>query len=158
MEPFATSREIQASVDAVFAAISTPERLATWWGPKGFRNEVTECVIADGGRWLFTMVAPDGARYANECRFRSVAAPRVRPRSGGRRELLPGRIVIEHVNAPVFVLTITLTASEDGTRTTVGWGQAFEDAAVAAHVAAIVVPANEENLDRLTEEVLNPAR
>lgn len=112
-------------------------------GPKGFRNEVTECVLADGGRWLFTMVAPDGARYANECRFRSVAAP---------------RIVIEHVNAPVFVLTITLTASEDGTRTTVGWEQAFEDAAVAAHVAAIVVPANEENLDRLTEEVLNPAR
>jgi hypothetical protein len=52
---------------------------------------------------------------------------------------------------------ITLTASEDGTGTTVGWEQAFEDAAVAAQVAAIVIPANEENLDRLTEEVLRSA-
>ena len=149
MEPFTTSREIQAPVAVVFAAISTPERLARWWGPKGFRNEVTECVFAEGGRWLFTMVAPDGptstgARYANECRFRSIEAP--------------SRIVIEHVNGPVFVLTITLTASEDGTRSTVGWEQAFEDASVAAQVAAIVIPANEENLDRLTEEVLNPTR
>jgi hypothetical protein len=62
---------------------------------------------------------------------------------------------MEHVNGPAFVLTITLTAA-DGAATIVGWEQAFADAAVAAQVAAIVIPANEENLDRLTEEVLRP--
>lgn len=139
MEPFATSRRIEAPVASVFAAISSPERLATWWGPKGFRNEVAECVFADGGRWLFTMVGPDGKRYANECRFVAIDAP--------------ARVVIEHVNGPAFVLTITLTAADDGAATIVGWEQAFADAAVVAQVAAIVTPANEENLDRLTVEV-----
>jgi uncharacterized protein YndB with AHSA1/START domain len=142
MEPFTTARRIEAPVVSVFAAISTPERLATWWGPKGFRNEVTECVFADGGRWLFTMVGPDGARYANECRFVAIDAP--------------ARVVIEHVNGPAFVLTITLTGADDGAATIVVWEQAFADPAVAAQVAVIVIPANEENLDRLTEEVLRP--
>jgi uncharacterized protein YndB with AHSA1/START domain len=33
---FSTSREIAASVSEVFAAISAPERLARWWGLRGF--------------------------------------------------------------------------------------------------------------------------
>lgn len=35
MTPFNTSREIPATMEQVFAAISNPERLARWWGPAG---------------------------------------------------------------------------------------------------------------------------
>src|SRR5271170_926567 len=35
---FSTAREIPASIEQVFAAISDPQRLARWWGPSGFTN------------------------------------------------------------------------------------------------------------------------
>lgn len=36
------------------------------------------------------------------------------------------------------------------------WVQALDDAEVARRVQHIVIPANEQNLDRLTAEVLRP--
>jgi hypothetical protein len=38
--------------------------------------------------------------------------------------------------------------------TTVLWEQTFESAEVARHVEHVVVPSNEQNLDRLTAEVM----
>lgn len=43
-------------------------------------------------------------------------------------------------------------AAEGGTR--VGWNQAFENPEVGARMERIVVPANEQLLDRLSAEVL----
>jgi hypothetical protein len=66
----------------------------------------------------------------------------------------PRKVVVQHVSEPKFRLTIVLAASAAGTL--VSWAQAFENPAVAGRVEAIVVPANEQNLDRLTAEVLHP--
>ena len=63
----------------------------------------------------------------------------------------PHKVVIDHTCAPFFRLTVELAAKGDATR--VSWVQVFEDAQVAAAVAHIVVPANEQNLDRLAAEV-----
>jgi hypothetical protein len=63
----------------------------------------------------------------------------------------PHKVVIQHENAPRFVLIITLSSDAAGTR--VEWEQTFEDAAVAAAVRHIVEPANEQNLDRWMAEV-----
>jgi hypothetical protein len=52
---------------------------------------------------------------------------------------------------PFFRLTLELEAHGNATR--VSWVQVFEDAHMAAAVAHIVVPANEQNLDRLAAEV-----
>jgi hypothetical protein len=60
--------------------------------------------------------------------------------------------VIQHISAPRYRLTIRLTPTAAGT--TVSWEQVFEDAAFAERVRHIVEPANEQNLDRLTAEVL----
>jgi len=38
--------------------------------------------------------------------------------------------------------------------TTVTWAQTFENAGVARRIEHIVVPSNEQNLDRLSSEVL----
>jgi uncharacterized protein YndB with AHSA1/START domain len=138
MTTFSTAREIPATVEQVFAAIRTPDRLARWWGPAGFTNTFVICEFKPGGRWSFTMHGPDGANYPNENVFAEIEPPR--------------KVVIQHVVAPIFRLIIELAASAKGTRVT--WEQAFENAEVAKSIEHIVVPANEQNLDRLTAEVL----
>ena len=62
-------------------------------------------------------------------------------------EVSPDRIVIEHVCQPYFTLTITLSESDGQTQ--LHWSQAFEDPQLAANIWHIIVPANEQNLDRL---------
>lgn len=138
MTAFNTSREIPATVEQVFAAISDPERLSRWWGPAGFTNTSSVCEFKNGGRWSLTMHGPDGKNYPNENVFAEIESPR--------------KVVIEHVSEPKFRLTINLAASAVGT--VVSWSQAFESSEVASRVEHIVVPANEQNLDRLSAEVL----
>lgn len=64
----------------------------------------------------------------------------------------PWKVVIQHISEPVFRLTIGLESSETGTL--VSWSQAFENSELASQIEYIVVPANEEKLDRLTAEVV----
>jgi hypothetical protein len=67
----------------------------------------------------------------------------------------PRKIVVQHVSQPKYRLTIVLASSALGT--VVSWSQAFESSQVANRIEHIVVPANEQNLDRLSAEVLrNP--
>ena len=136
MTTFKTFREIPATVEQVFAAFA-PERLARWWGPAGFTNTFRVCEFKSGGRWSFVMHAPNGANYPNESVFAEVVPPR--------------KVVVQHINEPKFRLTIELVASAGGT--TVLWAQEFENPEMAKSVEHIVVPANEQNLDRLTAVV-----
>lgn len=139
MNPFSTSREIPATVEEVFGAIRDPERLARWWGPAGFTNTFSSCEFKNGGRWSFVMHGPDGTNYPNENVFEEIESPE--------------KVVIRHVSEPEFLLTIGLEPSAGGTL--VSWLQAFENPEFARRVETIVVPANEQNLDRLTLEVLH---
>ncbi|MFZ6770265.1 SRPBCC domain-containing protein [Undibacterium sp. Di26W] len=138
MTTFNTSREIPAGVEQVFAAISDPERLALWWGPAGFTNTFIACEFRTGGRWSFIMHGPDGKNYPNENVFTDIQAP--------------VKLVVQHASEPHFLLTINLAPSAAGTL--VSWSQAFDDPDVARHIEHIVVPANEQNLDRLSAEVM----
>ena len=137
MNPFNTSREIAAPVEKVFAAMTDPARLARWWGPAGFTNTFTVCELRKGGRWVFTMHGPDGVNYPNESLL---------------EEFSPAKVVVRHVSKPNYRLTITLAPTKTGTRVT--WSQLFDEERVAKAIERIVVPANEENLDRLSAEVL----
>ena len=138
---FNTSREIPATVEQVFAAFSHPERLSRWWGPAGFTNSFSICEFKNGGRWSFIMHGPDGRNYPNENVFSEIESPR--------------KIVVQHVSEPMYRLTIVLASSAPGT--VVSWSQAFENSEVASRIKHIVVPANEQNLDRLSVEVLRKA-
>jgi len=103
-------------------------------GPDGFTNEFETFEFQVGGRWTFVMVGPDGARYPNQSVF---------------TELEPSsRVVIRHDCQPFFTLRVQLTPVAGGTQ--VQWTQVFDDANIATAVKAIVEPANEQNLDRLT--------
>ena len=141
MNTFAHTCLIPAAPAAVFAAFAAPQRLARWWGPDGFRNTFALCDFRSGGAWRFTMHGPDGRDYPNESQF---------------VEVLPNaRVVIRHLNAPHFVLTVELRAEGQGTR--VQWTQVFDDPVVAQAVRPIVEPANEHNLQRLADEVARHA-
>lgn len=138
MTTFDTSREIPATVEQVFAAISDPERLSRWWGPAGFTNTFKVYELTNGGRWSLVMHAPNGDNYPNENVFAEIEPPR--------------KVVVQHVSEPKFRLTIMLDSAAAGT--VVLWSQAFESSEVASRLEHIVVPANEQNLERLSVEVL----
>lgn len=137
MYTFSTRREIAAPVETVYAAISKPELLALWWGPDGFSNTFHLFEFFNGGRWSFTMHGPDGQNYPNESVFVDIQPDK--------------QLAIRHVCAPFFTLTIQLSPSSTGTL--VAWSQQFDDAQLAKKLAAIVEPANEQNLTRLTAVV-----
>ena len=138
MTTFNHSRDIPAKPAQVFAAISNPERLARWWGPNGFTNTFTAFDFKTGGKWSLVMHGPDGANYPNDNVF---------------GEIIPNqKVVVEHPMQPVFRLTIELAPSSTGTLVT--WAQTFQSDDVARQIEHIVVPANDENLQRLQAEVL----
>ncbi|GAC1517224.1 MAG: SRPBCC domain-containing protein [Gemmatimonadaceae bacterium] len=120
---------------AVYAAFADSRHLARWWGPLGFTSTFHTFDFRPGGRWEFVMHGPDGRDYANISEF---------------RVLIPARkIVLEHISPPQFTLTVDFVPHPTGS--TLKWSQAFPDPALAARLRALVVPANEQNLDRLSE-------
>ena len=131
------ARVIGATPEQVYAAFVTPERLARWWGPKGFRNTFEACEPRPGGAWRFVMHGPNGADHPNESVFET---------------LIPSeRIVIRHACGPFYTLTVTLEPEGAATRLT--WRQTFDSAKQFASARRIIVTANEENLDRLEAEL-----
>ena len=132
-----SSRLIDAPREKVFQAFSTPVRLARWWGPSGFRNTIHEFDFRPGGSWRLTMHGPDGRDWANRSVFLAIEPA--------------ARIEFEHVAPHRFRMTITL-ADEAG-KTRVGWRMLFESASERNRVAPVVLPANEQNLDRLEAEL-----
>ena len=140
---FRTQRTLPFSPQAVYNAFASAEALAAWWGPDGFTNEFERFEFKVGGRWQFVMVGPEGARYPNQNIFVELA-----PAS---------RVVIRHDGEPFFTLIVQLSPAEGGTH--VVWEQVFDDATVAQAVQAVVEPANEQNLNRLTHvlaSTINP--
>lgn len=129
-----TSRTLPFSAKEIYHAFADPNLLAKWWGPQGFTNDFELFEFNVGGRWKFVMHGPDGQDYPNESIFQALV-----PHT---------RVVIEHTCAPHFVLSVTLSPEAAGTL--IRWEQAFDNAEIAKQIEAVVGPANEQNLDRLT--------
>ncbi len=135
-------KRIAASPPAVYAAMSDPTRIARWWGPDGFSNTIHEFDFRPGGRWLLTMHGPDGKSYPNESTFSRLELDRV--------------FEIEHLSGHHFLLTIDLEAV--GSDTLVHWRQTFDTVEQYERIAQFVQAANEQNLERLAQEVYRAKR
>ena len=133
----ARNRIIPATCQQVFAAISTAERLARWWGPAGFSNTFHHFDFRPGGLWTLTMHGPDGQDYPNESRFLRIEPDR--------------RVEIEHLSGHHFTLSLELEARGPGTL--LRWRQVFDSPQHFQTICAFVAKANEQNLDRLSAEV-----
>jgi uncharacterized protein YndB with AHSA1/START domain len=126
-------RFLKAPRAKVFAAWTDPAILARWWGPKGFRTTNHACEPRPGGKWDYTMHAPDGTDFLNKSVFVEVS---------------PEKIVIDHLE-PMHRFRLTATFAEKDGGIELRWRQEFESAEEFARIGAFVKAANEENLDRL---------
>tara|TARA_R110000850_G_scaffold104631_7_gene215209 strand:+ start:60 stop:548 length:489 start_codon:yes stop_codon:yes gene_type:complete len=69
-------RQFNATPEVVWAALSDPNVLPTWWGPDGFSCKTKVIDLREGGQWRFDMIAPDGTVFANRHRFTVYDKPR----------------------------------------------------------------------------------
>jgi uncharacterized protein YndB with AHSA1/START domain len=134
-----TTRKMAAAPASVFAAFEDSDRLAAWWGPAGFTNTFSRFEFKVGGKWELVMHGPDGKDYPNELIIREIDSPR--------------KFVIYHISQPHYLLTVTFEPAADG-GTLVGWNQDFENEVFARNMEKMLLPANEQLLDKLSAEAL----
>lgn len=85
------SRVFDAPRDLVWNAMTDPQHVVQWWGPRGFRTQITSMDVRAGGTWEHTMIGPDGVRYPNKSIFLEVVRlERIVYSHGGQREGGPG--------------------------------------------------------------------
>lgn len=135
-----STRLLNAPREQVFKAFTDPNRLAQWWGPKGFTNDFHEFDPRPGGRWRFTMRGPDGTHYELAKDFIEVAEPE--------------RIVYQNLQqGHRFQMTMIFTDRAGQTELT--WRMLFDPDSDYDKVKALVAEANEQNFDRLEAHLAN---
>jgi uncharacterized protein YndB with AHSA1/START domain len=68
-------RTLPAPRDAVYRALTTPEELKKWWGPRGYRAVSAEVDARVGGGLRIEMQPPEGDRFRLTGQFREVEPP-----------------------------------------------------------------------------------
>lgn len=120
--------------ELLYKAWTTPELHAKWWGPNGFTNTFHKYDIKPGGMWEFTMHGPDGANYENQCRFVEIVENE--------------KIVFDHIE-PVHAFRVIATFEKVNEGTLLTFKMVFKDPEECQRVKQYIIPANEENFDRL---------
>ena len=133
-----TSRVVSAPIEVVFRAWTEPRHLERWWGPAGFTNSFKEFDLRPGGKWSFIMHGPDKGNYANECVFIKIEKPVL--------------IAWYRLSKPIFQVVASF---EEITidRTKVIFKMLFESADECGKVKGFAPEKNEENFDRLEDEL-----
>jgi uncharacterized protein YndB with AHSA1/START domain len=81
------TREFSAPRELVWEAMTNPQHVVHWWGPRGFSTTIEEMDFRVGGVWKHIMRGPDGVNYPNEHVFQEIAKPeRIVFSQGGKRE------------------------------------------------------------------------
>lgn len=145
------TRLFEAPRPLVFDAFAAPDRLARWFGPKGFSLTTQAFEFAPGGVWRFVMHGPDGRDYENKIVFREI--------------LRPERIAYFHPGddenvEPVRMETI-IALSQEGEKTRIDWRMRFpslaeRDRVVRDYGAATGLAENLGRLGDFIEESAGP--
>jgi uncharacterized protein YndB with AHSA1/START domain len=86
------SRIFTAPRELVWEAMTNPERVVKWWGPRGFSMTIEVMDVRPGGAWKHVLHGPDGVNYPNSCIFSEVVKPqRISFANSGCREGDPGQ-------------------------------------------------------------------
>ena len=72
---FKLDREFNAPRSLVWAAYTEPERLAQWWGPKGFEMLTCKVDLRSGGIFHYGMKAPNGFTMWGKLIYQEIKAP-----------------------------------------------------------------------------------
>jgi uncharacterized protein YndB with AHSA1/START domain len=68
-------RKFDAPREEVWQAWTEPERLAHWWGPKGFTAPVCKIDLRVGGRYHNCMRSPEGQDFWSAGVYREIVPP-----------------------------------------------------------------------------------
>jgi uncharacterized protein YndB with AHSA1/START domain len=121
---FVISRVFDAPRDLMWKAVTEPQRIKEWWGPKGTKVIVANMDLRPGGTYHYGMQTPDGARMFGKLTYREIAPPQrlvfitaFSDEAGG---------ITRHPMAPTWPLemlsTFTFEEQPDGkTRFTIRW-------------------------------------
>jgi uncharacterized protein YndB with AHSA1/START domain len=69
------SRVFDAPREVVWQAMTDPQHVIHWWGPRGFTTTIEEMDVRVGGVWKHIMHGPDGTNYPNESVFKEIVKP-----------------------------------------------------------------------------------
>lgn len=136
-----STRTFDASPALVFKAWTDPEHLKNWWGPAGFTNTFHEFDLRPGGRWRFTMHGPGKGNYPNEVEFIAVEKPLF--------------IHWQRISKPLF--QIAATFDDIGGKTKLVFRMIFDTPQERDKLKPYVVDKNEENFDKLENELAKMA-
>lgn len=133
-----STRIFNAARELVYRAWSDPNQLKNWWGPAGFTNTFNEFDFRVGGKWLFIMHGPEKGNYVNECEFIKIEKPSL--------------IAWKRHSKPLFQVVATFDeVSTDKTK--IIFRMLFYSAEECRKVRPFAVDKNEENFDRLENEL-----
>jgi uncharacterized protein YndB with AHSA1/START domain len=81
------TREFAAPRELVWDAMTKPEHVVNWWGPRGFTTTIEKMDFRVGGVWKHVMHGPDGVNYPNEKVFKEIVPQeKIVFSHGGHRE------------------------------------------------------------------------
>lgn len=100
------TRVFDAPRELVFEAVTKPEHLKEWWGPRGFTLPVCEIDFRPGGAYRFVSADAEGNEYAFRGEYREIVPP----------ERVVWTFEFEGMPGMVSVDTLTIV-EEDGSTT-----------------------------------------
>ena len=75
LRAFVISRSFDASRELLWKALTEPERMAKWWGPKGFPVIAAKMDFRPGGTYLYGLKAPDSGAMWGRFVYREIDEP-----------------------------------------------------------------------------------
>jgi uncharacterized protein YndB with AHSA1/START domain len=90
------TREFDAPREMIFRAMTEPELVARWWGPRSLTTEVDQLDARMGGIWRFVHRDEEGNEYAFRGVYHQVDAP-ARLVYTFEWEGMPGHILLETI-------------------------------------------------------------
>lgn len=100
------TRTFDAPRELVFEAMTKPEHMKEWWGPRGYTLPVCEIDLRPGGAYRFVSADAEGNEYAFRGEYREIVPP----------EKIVWTFEFEGMPGNVSVDTMVLT-EEDGKTT-----------------------------------------
>lgn len=133
-----TTRIVNTSKEIAFTAWTDPNHLKKWWGPAGFTNTFNVFDFRVGGKWDFIMHGPDKGNYHNECEFIKIEKHAL--------------IAWKRISKPIFQVVVTF---EDiaVNKTKIVFKMIFNKKEECSKIKKFVVDKNEENFDKLENEL-----
>lgn len=134
------TRVYDAPLKTVWEAWTDPERVAKWWGPRGFSLTTHSKDLKSGGHWHYTMHGPDGTDYPNKTVYLEVDEYK--------------RLVYDHGgnDSQPAMFRVTVVFSERNNQTLMEMTMAFPNSEAAVRSQKIIKDANGNSTwDRLAE-------